>query len=617
MANSITKALNSVDTKQSFSTIDKVAGYRSREDKTQLPPNTLIYPSQNVIMDITGRLKNRPGMELYGAANSTITPLYGCYTWEEHKGGIINFRAYSGNLQFDYNGTWTTIKTSIGSTSGKIRYTNYWDNTELENTVLFVDGSTNVYKWNGATATYASATTNTLTKQGSDTWAQAGFYASSNRKVWLAGVEYTYTGGEGTTTLTGVTPDPTDGTQAVGDLIYQEVVTTSSITSVTSGFKFDGISNSDNQIYYASQASNNVYVSVYNNYTTCAFTSPVRIVGEGALVSLRALWTGFVIQEDTMYISAGLSQWYQVTKKLSSDNAKETFEIKPLKVSAKQGPISQEGITKDRDSVVMLTNETRLVTLGRTLNVFGTPMMTDYSYPIALDFNMYDFTDASLKFWKSYILVAIPQESKWYIFNQTNPQNMFWEAPQTGAFAGFMEDDSGNLYAHSYNTPETFLLFTGGTDNGAPILSIAKFAYVSFGGRSVSDYFNEYWVEGYISPNTVLQVSYNLDLDGCSTTLTGDLVGSDNRVVCLLKSDASLGKTSLGKHGLGTEIQVSNPDVVPPYFNAILVSPRKDFYKFSPQFVTYGKDYSWQLLSFGPLVTQSMYGSNSIKINLS
>jgi hypothetical protein len=34
-----------VDTRSSFSTIDTVAGYRSREDKTLLPPNTMIYPS--------------------------------------------------------------------------------------------------------------------------------------------------------------------------------------------------------------------------------------------------------------------------------------------------------------------------------------------------------------------------------------------------------------------------------------------------------------------------------------------------------------------------------------------------------------------------------------------
>ena len=130
-----------VDTRQDFSLTDKFLGYRSREDKTMLPGGYMIYPSQNVLIDITGRLKNRPGMSLYGAADSTITPIYAYHDWEEHKNGLINLRAYSGNLQFDYNGTWTTIKSSLGTSH--IRFTNYWNNGEVENVLLFVDGSSN------------------------------------------------------------------------------------------------------------------------------------------------------------------------------------------------------------------------------------------------------------------------------------------------------------------------------------------------------------------------------------------------------------------------------------------------------------------------------------------
>ena len=85
---------------------------------------------------------------------------------------------------------------------------------------MFVDGSTNVYKWNGATTTFASCTSNTITKQGTDTWAESGFYTTSDKKIMLGGIEYTYTGGEVTTTLTGVTPDPTGVTIPVGSLIY-------------------------------------------------------------------------------------------------------------------------------------------------------------------------------------------------------------------------------------------------------------------------------------------------------------------------------------------------------------------------------------------------------------
>lgn len=609
-----------VDTRANFSTLDKFLGYRSREDKTMISGSYMIYPSQNVLIDITGRLKNRPGYSLYGATNTTITSIYASHDWEEHKNGLINLRAFSGNLQFDYNGTWITIKSSLGL--NKIRFTNYWNNTEVENVLLFVDGSSNVYEWNGSTTTVDSVTTNTIKKEGTTTWAEDGFYITGNKKIVIRGVEYTYTGGETTTTLTGVTPDPTAqgaNTPVATDLVFQSVVTTanSAITSMSADFKNDFIANLTNQIYYGSSSSNNIYISKQNDYKDVSFTAPVRVVGEGALMTLRALCAGFVPQEDVMYITAGKSQWYTTKKTLSSDNTKEVFEVVPLKMSAKQGVISQEAITKDRNSVVFLSNETRLVTLGRTVNIFGTPMMTDYSFPIAKDFDMFDFTDASLKFYKSKIYVAIPRESKWYILNQTDPDNVFWEAPQTGSFSSFMEDDEGNLYAHGYTTPETYKLFDGGSDNGHPILSRAKFAYTSYGNRGLSDYFSEYWLEGYISPNTELKIIYNLDLDGCATTLSGTLKGDDTRVVCLLKDKSSLGKESLGKNPLGGEVLTTNPDDVPPYFSAVFVTPKKDFWKFSPQFESLGVDYDWQIITGGPLVTSTMFGSNNLKINLS
>lgn len=616
--------LTGPNTKQQFTTVNKFLGYRSREDKTILPYGYMIFGSQNVLIDITGRLKNRPGYTLDGTASIEITPIFDWYDWEEHKNSVINLRvskftagSSTSSLQFRYidiNDTvqWTTIKTGLGAEH--VRFTNYWNNTELENVVLFVDGSTNVYEWNGATATYSISGTDYIEIQGTDTVAEKGFYASGNKIVVLGGIEYTYTG-LSNDRFTGVTPDPTGGEHEVGDLIYQKVVTTSSITNVPATFSFEGISNVDNQIYYGNSTNNNIYISNVNNYASCAFSTP-RTVGQGAIMTLRAPWVGFEPQEDAMYITAGKSQWYYTEKKLATDGSNEAFTVKPLKTSAKQAALSQEAITHDRNSIVMLTNETRLVTLGRTLNIFGTPMMTDYSYPIAKDFNLYDFTDASLAYWKSYVLVAIPRESKWLILNQTDPSNVFWEAPQTGAFSGFSIID-GDLYAHGYNVPETYKLFDGGTDNGHPILSRATFSYYDYGSRSLTKFFNEFWLDGYISANTIINVSYSLDLDGCTTFLSGNFYGNNSSVVCILPDKASLGKTSLGKHPLGSTINLDNPDSLPPYFNAIFVTPRHDFYRFSPSFESYGKDFQWEIVSFGPLETRTMSGNNNIKINLS
>lgn len=618
-ATSIRTASNfqGVDTRSTFTLVNKFLGYRNREDKTLLAPGYMIPNSQNVLIDITGRLKSRQGFTLDGQANTTLTPIQSWYDWEEHKNGTINLRKYAGNLQFRYVNSlgvvlWTTILSTL-STTKPVRFVNFWNNTEVENVLLFVNGTPNVYEWNGSTTTFASATAATITKQGATTWAEEGFYVTANKQIVIGGITYTYTGGESTTTLTGVTPDPTLGGHVAGDLIYQKVVTTASgsITGLPATMNVDGISQINNQAYYGYSTSNNVYISKINNYKDVSFSSP-RIVGEGALVTLRSVWTAFQPQENTMYIAGGKSQWFEMTTTLSADLTNESLTVVPLKTSAKQGAQRQEATTHDRNSIVFVSNEPKLISLGRVDNIYQTPMMTDYSYPVVNDFNFLNTTDSSVAYWKTYIYVAFPRSGVYMILNMTDPTNIFWEAPQTGSFSGFTIID-GELFAHSYSVPETYRLYDSFTDNGAPILSRATFAYNNYGDVANTKYFNEYWTSGYISANTKLVLTLNYDFDGCSTQKTTNILGNNKRIVCAPISDASLGKTGLGKHGLGTNSITTIENPLPPYFNVIKTPARKDFYFLSPTFESYGEDYQWNLLAFGPLVTKTMYGNNFIK----
>lgn len=69
MATKVKRSLNNfdgVDTQQNFTTIERVLGYRNREDITKLPAGWIIRGSQNVLMDISGRLKSRQGYTLDG-----------------------------------------------------------------------------------------------------------------------------------------------------------------------------------------------------------------------------------------------------------------------------------------------------------------------------------------------------------------------------------------------------------------------------------------------------------------------------------------------------------------------------------------------------------------------
>jgi hypothetical protein len=621
------KNYKGVDTRQDFLLTSRFLGYRNREDKTLLPLGWMISGSQNVLIDISGRLKNRKGMTIDGQISSAFDiTAKGSFDWLEHKNNPVYLRYNGGQVQFRYVDSsgvvkWTNIITGL-ITTNKVRFTNYWDNTELMNVCLFVNGTQNVYEWNGSIATYASSTSNTITLQGTYTWDQLGFYATANKKIVLAGITYTYTGGDGTTTLTGVTPDPTGGSQVVGDLIYQlpVITATSSITSFPSNYNINGIANKDNMIFYGSEQSNNIIGSNINNYKSVAYSSP-RLPAEGFTSTLRSSWRAFRVQESDMYVSSGKSQWSVSKQLLSSDNVHESFGFTSLKATANLGALSQEAINSDRNSVVYISNEPRLLTLGRTVDILGSPMNTEYSYPIANDMNSVDTTDACVFYDRSYVYMSFPKSGVWFILNQTDPNNIFWEAPQTGNIASF-SNINGNLYVHDYYTAQTFKLFDSYQDNGNPILSIAQFSYYDYGNKGLSKYFNEFWVEGYISANTDLELDYLYELDGCQTKITKFVKGTSSNV-CALTSGGGisggsgiLGDQSLGSLPLGsTTLTALQPIVLPPYFAMIKVSLRKDFYKMSTVFKTYGKDYHWELLAFGPLVQDTMYGNNSLKEN--
>jgi hypothetical protein len=329
-------------------------------------------------------------------------------------------------------------------------------------------------------------------------------------------------------------------------------------------------------------------------------------VGEGGLLTLDAEPVGFINQEDAMYITAGKNWWYQTKFTLSSDNSKEVLEVIPLKTSEQLAAQSQSLIGKVKNSVIFVNNEPTLDELGRVSGVITTPQSVNISDPIKLDFDSYDFTDGQVFYFRNFIYISLPVEGKVLIYNIAKT---YWEAPQILPVSRFAVID-GQLYGHSYQTPQTFKLFTGYNDNGSPIDAKAIFSYNNYGVRCETKFFNELFYEGYISQNTKLNMGIKYEIDGCATEQTYTIDGSDTQVVCISSTDASLGKESLGKNPLGSSTtQTSNF----PKMRGIKTFNRRDFYEVQFSFTSYGIDYSWEILSFGPLIAEAPSFNNDIK----
>ncbi len=632
-----------------FSLITKIKGFHAREDPTLLTPDILIEPSKNVKIGTSGRVAIVSGYTLDGIGSTVIdSGILSNIDFTNFKGDVRNMRAgfltsalNDGKLQYRYRtgaGTlaspyvinWVDLKT--GLTNVRLSFCEYWDNTALVKLLLWVDGSNNIFAWNGSVTTIASAAAATITKNGTNTWAQEGYSATGS--VVINGTTYAYTGGSSTTTLTGVTPTPV--AEPANSIAHQLPITTTlaSMTSILATFAPTVIGcGRRNQVYLGTSNSNNLYISKVNDYTNYTFTTPTRVVGEGALIPLDAPPIGFIPQESQvstdaydMYISEGLSTWAVIRATLSSDLTKETLEHIRLKVSELQGSKSERLMGKMKNHIMFIGNDNTANFLGYLSYKF-VPTIVDFSFPIIDNMNSYDFTDASIFYHRNYLYIAIPRAGLVRIYNMTDQtqeqysgaksledvtqQPWFWEAPITYPISGFYVVN-GEIYGHNYTSSESYKLFTGGSFNGQQIDANATFAYDDKGDRSQSKMGSELWVEGYIKQNTKLNCTISGDLNAFMTSQTVVVDGNNNTIVAYGGGGNSLGDSNLGTQSLGGATTTIPIVSLPAWFHVAKTYSPESFYLEQLSFSTQGIDLQWELLAFGTNAEMTVEGNNDI-----
>lgn len=594
-------------------------GYRSREDVTNLPPGVLIKGSQNVLTNVSERVQIRQGYALDGDTSDVISPVSNSFDWVTKNLGERHLRVgdkttgnNDGRLQYRYEDavgviTWRDLTTGLSTVA--FNFDKYWNTTENLRECVYVNGTSFIFKWNGAITTLLSSTANTLTKTGSDSWLDTGFYATGDKKVVINGTEYTYTGGESTATLTGVTPSPI--AEPVGSVVHQSVVTIAniSLTGPPATFANGLIRVLNNQVFLGALNSSVLWISKVNDITNYSSSTP-RQAGEGGTLILDSNLVAFEPQENFMYVYAGQDLAYNINFELQTSTVGVTYEqvnALPLKNGRRQGAISQAFVSHMKNDVILVTNETTIDRLGRVdPQSLATPQVVNISDPIKLDIDSYNFTDGCIFYHRFYIYVAIPQEGLVLVYNiATNS----WEAPQTLPVSRFYVVE-GELYGHSYSTFESYKLFTGYADRvypgftGFPIQANWVYSYQNYGAREAFKSCTRFYVEGYINLNTILTVTLTYELDGCATTKMFSIDGSDRRVVCIPPDESSLGKVSLGKNKLGG-VATNSFQNLPPKFRAFLTFTNTDFFEMSPSFSVLGTDNRAELLSFGPAVYDS------------
>ncbi len=590
-----------------FKLTSQFRGYSNKADITNIDPGFFVTPSQNVIINDQEKAEIRKGYTLDGSSATVTTPCVSSYDWITSTGSENNLKTNATKIYYrfvDALGVVTWRDLGVTTASGiTINFAEWWDATEAIDVLLFVDRTSNINMWSGGVTTFASATANTVTKQGTETWAESHFLKTGTRSIIIGGVPATYTGGEGTTTLTGVSVD--FSATAVGSVIHQAVRVTA--TTPASGITTDLIGVLNNYVYIADSQLRTVYVSKNTNYTDYTFNSPVRVPGEGALLTLDAAPVAFVPQESDMYISAKKDQWYKTVFTLSADLTGESLEIKRLKSGPGQGAISQSSVGQIKNSLLYITNDKTVDTLGR-VELINTPESVPISDIVKTQFQDFDYTiNPHIKYFKNKTYITIPTDSRSMIYDH---EKKLWNVPQILPIARYAVI-GGELYGHSSQSDETYKLFDGTNDNGNPIAWKMYFAYNNFGVRSWNKEFDEQYSEGYISTNTVATMVIKYDFGGFTSIVNKTIDGTNAKILFSTTTDNSLGKYPLGEMPLGS-ITDSVDNLAK--FRVIHTLTKDDCYEVQIGYEGEEVDDQFQLLAQGPNALESESDNISIKL---
>lgn len=385
-------------------------GYNSARDRTNITANLMVRGSQNIYKKLLGTLAVRPGEKRQGEANTIQSPISSEFVWNTSWGATYTMVISNSHLYVVVDEVWYSLLS--GLTATRYVFDKWWDNTEKKDRLLFVNGTDDMFHWSGGFATIASTTANTITKTGSTSWQQAGFSTTSGEKtIVINGTTYTYTGGESTTTLTGVTPDPSG--EAVGSIVLQAVQV--STDTPAAGFMNDFIKVINNQVYVGSYVSRLCYISANDDFTNYTVPTP-RAAGDPELLTLDATLQGIGVRQGKAHIGIGTSAWAIVSfadiTVGTTLTQQTTVTVKP--VALQQAPYAHEFIDSVGDNLIYLGQDQQVRSFGDFNNLFtsGYPSL---SQEIATELDEEVFTGGSLRCIGEFMYVIAPNSGKVYL----------------------------------------------------------------------------------------------------------------------------------------------------------------------------------------------------------
>lgn len=482
----------------------------------------------------------------------------------------------------------------------------------------------------GATFNITATTGYTITKTGTQTWAEAGFRqgviaagspgVGANRLI-IGGVEYEYFGDGDSTTLVGFTTNTTG--VAAGSVAVQKVYTNEDIP--VDGFKADFMRVVENQVVVGSYTSRAVYISADIDFTD--FTNAgSQVYGDPDTIIIDSPANGIAPSRDgSFYISGGTNEWYRVTLNTPVGAASTDFTVVISKVEKAVGArnstaLAHEFIDSIGNDVVYLSKDNQLRTIGDFENYFSArfPSLSD---PIETELKDDDFTGGQLRCIDEFVHITAPVNGRDYLYEirssvDTSGQiiaERIWHAPHVRSLKR-IESINGVTYGFSNANPEVYQLWDTGqwhddspSGDQLPYDCVARYAYRNHGRRQGRNAFNNIYIEGYMTEGTQLSGNVYFEYQGAQTVQNFTVNSNDYPATFFSGSEApSLGDSSLGDNPLGTSLlpEANDQELLPKFRDIATIEPVNSF-EYCVEFYSQTSGDRWELLSWGTNAVES------------
>ncbi len=590
------------DARAQWVPISQFTGYQTKADPQKIDAGANPV-GQNTFINDGDRISVRDfGYSLFPASateSASGTPITSLHTFRKRDGTNIIIGSYDDKLEYYDNnvGQWEILKTGF-TTNTVFGFADHNTNSDQTAYVYFGNAVQNYQRWTGNVAVLSQNVAVGTTTLNTNT-DLTGF--SSTGTIILCNNTTTYSAKTLTAPFTLTIPTTTFSCLAGHGVaqVPQEfpLAPKGNILVVMNTRMFiAGVASSTQALFYSKIAD-------ASDFT---FSSP-RLANDGGVINMPEGGGGIVgLAQDQGAIYAFKRN---IVKSVTfSQDANDLPTILPLKPfddkSQTVGAVSARSVFSGQNGVFFITPNNEIMYLSMLANI-SYPQVVPISDIIKPTANAIDFSSARGVFWKNKAYFAVKQSTA-SIQNDLilvyNEQRKAWESPIVGINVGEWTianfNNVENLYFGSAFGPNVYQTNQTPLDNGLAITANWRSREETFGSPHTLKSLDNFYVEGYITDNTVLSISMLFDEDGYTQTYTTNFTGGELNGKYLFKKDLfnMFGLNAFGYERFGTNADVIAKKKFRIYLGGNL--RRIPFYSVQVEFASTGENAQWEILQY-------------------